>query len=156
MKNIQLVFIVALLSGCASLSPLQEYVTTYNYLNFSPPRNSDGAGTIIDFKNKSESLVARADQCILSSPEISSQIRKAALEKTKYTLESSSNLELSLPKAIAEHFDLSATIGRNGIKSVSIELIDPFEETISRFDVSSYLKTLPNDSVCRSFFFGSR
>jgi len=154
MRNLVILVCMLILSGCAhdSVGPLKKYLEQHNYTSFNPPRSADGAATIVDFKNGSESLVARAKQCLLSTSDIKVDRRDVAIAKTSYELTTDYGLELSLPKAILKDVDLAAAIGRNGVEKVSIALEKPFEDTISRYDVIQYLSTLAQNTTCFELF----
>jgi hypothetical protein len=138
--------------GSPNISPLRGYLRNYKYEAFNPPRDRDGVGTIIDFKDNFESVVVSpdppngaclTDDLVPRGPDIN----VATLDQ-EYSLSRNSDLEFSLPKAIVKEIDLKAAFNDGRIKKVAIKLKGAFERRITKHDVQKYLATLKETDLC--------
>ena len=148
--------LLLLLCGCGSdkemirksQTPLLEYLDQNGFTAFNPPRAGDGAGTIIQFnQQKQESIVFPASKCFPATP-VPRAENKVALLETEYTLTADNKLELSLPQLTKYQINLAASIGSNGVKSVSIKFDSPSIQRITKGEAKDYVRTLPKSDSC--------
>lgn len=134
-----------------SLSPFNE---KFGYVSFNPPRDGDGVGAIIDFKNVSESLVARPDQCILSKDaKITSKRTNAVIGKVDWKIEKNSKNSLGVPESLLKYANFDGVYNLEKIQSAEIVLSEPFEDKIPRLSVMSAQDRLQKiGSACTGLF----
>lgn len=156
MKKVSSLFVVsfALLTGCASPphAGLTTFIRDFDYVAFTLPRSQDGVGTVIDFKGRSESIVARGQECFLRASPTAVSSRNVAAADLDQKTDWSAGASFSLPKAVLEYADVSGLVKASGAKSVKISLKEPFEQYISRLQFLTYINELPAADPCRSVF----
>ena len=156
MKKASSLFVVsfALLTGCASPphAGLTKYIQDFDYVAFTLPRSQDGVGTVIDFKGRSESIVARGQECFLRASPAAVSSRDVGAADLDQKTDWSAGASFSLPKAVLEYADVSGLVKASGAKSVKISLKAPFEQYISRLQFLTYINDLPAADPCRSVF----
>jgi hypothetical protein len=145
---------VAMLSGCASPphAGLTKYIQDFEYVAFTLPRSQDGVGTVIDFKGRSEAIVARGQECFLKTSPAAVSTRDVGAADLDQKTDWNAGASFSLPKAVLEYADVSGLAKASGAKSVKISLKAPFEQYISRLQFLTYLNELPASDPCRSVF----
>ncbi|HEY6139965.1 MAG TPA: hypothetical protein VI670_19590 [Thermoanaerobaculia bacterium] len=142
------------LSGCETASPLASYLKRNGFESFTPPRTKDGVGTIVDFKDKTESVVVSPDppdpRC-MTADVVSPSRQVVALPKLEYTLSRDWGVELSLPNSVIEGIDLSGAFSDHRVKTVRIQITDPYDIRITRDSVIRYFASLSQDDRCRTY-----
>lgn len=144
----------ALLSGCASPphAGLTKYIKDFDYVAFTLPRSQDGVGTVIDFKGRSEAIVARGQECFLRASPTAVNSRDVAAADLDQKTDWNAGASFSLPKAVLEYADVSGLVKASGAKSVKISLKSPFEQYISRLQFVTYINELPAADRCKAVF----
>jgi hypothetical protein len=146
---------VVLLTGCASKphAGLTKYIQDFEYVAFTLPRSQDGVGTVIDFKGRSESIVARGQECLFKGRDPSSVTsRNVGAAELDQKTDWSAGASFSLPKAVLEYADVAGLVKASGAKSVKISLKAPFEQYISRLQFLTYINELPATDPCKLVF----
>lgn len=160
MASVCMAVLTTLSWGCASTNPyrateLTRYIEEQQFVAFKLPRTQDGVGTIIDFKDGYESVVASPDppesQCLTAEVAARSGFPVAALT-TEYTVDSAANLDLDLGRAAFAELDLATALKANRVKSVKIRLVEPFVERMTRLSAMTYIESLTEDDPCATFF----
>ena len=147
--------VMAVLPGCASTphAGFNDFISKFEYVAFNLPRSQDGVGTIIDFKDRTETLVARGTECFLrvnSNDVVSTrQVGVATLDEK---VDWNAGASFGLPKAILESVDVSGLAKASGAKSVKISLKAPYEQYISRLQFVTYLNGLQANDPCKPLF----
>jgi hypothetical protein len=145
-----------LLVGCATEkdiirapeSPLNSYMEKYGFTAFTPFREGDGAGTIVSFDSqKRESIIFSPANC-LKPDAVKPGASGVALLAQEYTTTSSEQLELTLLQLTKYQVNVAGAIGQNGVRSVSIKLIDPVTQRIERGVAKDFTRSLKKDSSC--------
>lgn len=131
--------------------PLKDYVKQYKYTAFNPPRDRDGVGTIIDFKNRTESVVADDTQCLTNEAAPRGPNIEVATLNQEYTLTRNSSLDFNLAKGYIKEADLAGAFKDNRVKAVSIQLIEPYESRLTKYTVAQYLSKLKPGDPCRQY-----
>src|SRR5687767_13313652 len=109
MRPICLMLLLIPLAGCRS--PLETYVHQHRYTSFTIPRATHGPGTIIDFKDGYESIVASPEPpYAMCTTGLVVSTFEVALPKTSYTLKRDNSLEFNLGKILGEHVDVSGAL----------------------------------------------
>lgn len=158
MKLASLIYLIgaSAISGCASNPPpqqgLTDYIKNYNYVAFNLPRSKDGVGTVIDFKNQSESVVATGPECFLRAASSTVNNHDVGATALDQKVNWSAGASFSLPKAILEYADVSGIAKVSGAKSVKVSLNQPFEQFISRLQFAEFLNSLAPNDPCKSAF----
>ncbi len=135
-----------LLAACRT--PLQDYVVDHHYEPFEIPRDTDGVGTIIAFQDGLEVTIAREFECLgqLASFARGSP-RRVALEDYQYEVERDDRLELRLLDVLQPGLRVEGAVDYQGVKSIQIRLLEPFEMLVS---VKRIVDALPElDRTCR-------
>lgn len=131
---------------------LIKYIEDFQYVAFTLPRNQDGVGTVIDFKNRSESVVARSQECFLRTNSAAVNSRDVGAADLDQKVDWSAGASFSLPKAVLEYADVSGLVKASGAKSVKVSLKAPFEQYISRLQFVTYLNGLSPTDSCAGVF----
>ncbi|BDT68781.1 hypothetical protein os1_29680 [Comamonadaceae bacterium OS-1] len=145
---------LVMFTGCASNphTGLNSYLKKFDYTAFSLPRATDGVGTVIDFKNKYESIVVRADDCVLRGKDLKITERKVFAADLDEKINWNAGASFSIPKVILEFIDLAGIVKASGALSVKVSLKSPFEQYISRSQFSNFIDQLAEDDKCKSAF----
>ena len=161
-----LCFFSALVVGCASnkgnegVKSLQEYVEKNGFTAFTPPRDADGIGTVISFDKKNqETIVSSRQKCLPASdvPSLDPKKQSVALLSGEYEISNNNELELGISRVLSKNIlgsplDLSGAIGRNGIRKIEVQFIEPFRDRIERIDAKDYIRKLADDDSCLEEF----
>lgn len=151
-------------SGCANvpktaISPLSQYMSTYDFELFSPPRSGDGIGTIIKFEAAQESIVFRRDRCLPAPqvPSLDEGARSVAMLQGSYEIDQSATLELGISralmtKALGAPIDLSTAIGTNGIKKIKIAFVEPYRDAIEKGRAKDVVRAYAKGHTCLEEF----
>jgi hypothetical protein len=151
----KMLFCVATLSalaGCAANKPnagLNQYIRDLDYQPFALPRSQDGVGTIIDFKNGTESLVATGDECFLKMNGSTVNKRKVGTTDVERTIDLGADMSFSLPRSLLSFADISGLAKASKAKSIKVSLKQPFEQYISRLQFRSYVNGLSSTDPCK-------
>lgn len=146
------------LGSCATSGgggPLHAYLSQYKYEPFNPPRSRDGVGTIIDFKNGSESVVASPDppesQCLTAAAVPRGGDIDLATLTQDYTITRTSALDANIAKGYIRNVDISGAYNDKRVKTVHVQLISPYEARLTRAAVAGYLGSVSQADPCRKF-----
>ncbi len=151
-----LVLLLCSVSGCTSSDgPLRAYLKQYGYQAFNPPRNRDGVGTIIDFKSGAESVVATPDppesQCLTMQQVPRGDDIAVAVLTRDYTITNNSTIDLNVAKGAIKEAELSAAFSDQRVKTIKVQLIEPYESRLTHAAVAAYVATMKNDDPCRKY-----
>jgi hypothetical protein len=150
---------VTSLVGC-SVDPLQKYMKDYGYSAFNPPRERDGVGTIVDFRDGFESVVASADppdgRCATEANVPTGGKNDIATLDTTYSINRSSTLEINIAKGLIQGVDIGGAFEDERVRSVSIRLKQPYSKRISRDALSHYLSSTPPEDPCQRYLADKR
>ena len=126
-----------------------SFIKAYNFNSFRPPRNGDGAGTIITFnKRGEEAVVYSADSCLLPSS-VPAKEFPALIDNTSYEIERDGGIEWNLGKYLSPKFDLSGAINFDFAQKIKFKLVNPKIIRIELGNAEDYLDTLDTESGCR-------
>lgn len=142
---------LSVLAGCAFNKPnagLNQYIRDLDYQPFALPRSQDGVGTIIDFKNGTESLVATGNECFLKANSNAVNTRKVGTTDVERTVDLGADISFSLPRSVLNVADISGLARASKAKSIKVSLKQPFEQYISRMQFRSYINALASDDPC--------
>ena len=139
-----------------AITPLTRYVAEYKFSLFSPPRQTDGVGTIIEFdRSGQESVLAARETCLPANliPSPPKDQQGVALLSGSYTIDQSNSFELGLSKTLTQNalgvpLDLGSTIGVSGVEKIEIEFINPFRDRIERVKARSVVRSMEESDAC--------
>jgi len=133
--------------GCTSTN-ISSTVAELGYIPMEPPREKFGVGTIIDVSDNS--IVARADECVFRDNANIAKSKVAIPIKQKTTI-SAAQLDAQLPSVVKNIGKLAGILNSSIESAVTINLINPYTEAMSRFQLESYINGLDDQSLCKKF-----
>lgn len=150
------VVVSALLSGCQHTPVLQDaesqldaYVRASNFTLFVPPRDGDGAGSVVSFNDhREESIVASPADCFKPERVVPATQRVAVLD-SDYELTTNDKVVMGLPALFKSRLDLHADLSRAGVAKVKYRLIEPYTTRITLVAARNYWRSIPADDACR-------
>lgn len=149
-KRFLLFFIGTMMVGCSTPhGGLNGYLGKFGYTAFNLPRAGDGVGTIIDFKNRSESIVARGNECFLKANRDAITTRIVAAADLESKVDWAAGASFNVPKAVIEYVDVAGLAKASGAKSVKVSLREPFEQYISRLQFEAYINSIDASDSCK-------
>src|SRR5262249_933065 len=124
-RVVALVLCAAAVSGCQQTrvlpdaqSQFEAYVRASSFTEFVPPRDTDGAGSVVSFNGRGEeSIVASPLDCFRPDRVVPSTQRVAVLD-SDYELTTNDKIIIGLPAAFKKTLDLNADLGRAGVRKV--------------------------------------
>lgn len=161
-KSIVLVLCSSFVLSCVTTtprrSPLDAYVRSLNYIPFDIARESDGEGTIVDYRSGYETIVASPDppesQCFTAVQVPRDQMAVAVPEK-QYAIKRGGSLGAQKGDP-AVTSPLAAAFSDSRVAQVEVQLVDPFVRRMTETAVKQYLAGLPAGDVCRSALLNSK
>lgn len=149
MKKIYFAILAVVLIGCAVSSkkgtkPHKKYIKDQNYTPFTIPRQGEGVGTLISFQDGFESLIMRKNKCLGGIQEVELPV---TLPDFSYELKESNKVELDASKIINQNLNLSGAFESNGVKTVEVTFVEPFEIAIPRSDIKDLIRDLNNSNI---------
>lgn len=136
------------------LKGLREYLRTYRYQTFVPPRANVSLGTVVTFKNGEESIVT--SRCAPEDKLSPSKPGAVALATHSGNVDTSSGLESSFAKALDPNIEISGALKDARVNRVEVSIGDPTEKHIEGKDLEDLILALPPKDSCRSTFLNRR
>jgi len=141
--------------GCAQTpvlldaeSQFEAYVRSSKFTAFVPPRDGDGAGSIVSFRRGEEGIVASPADCFRPERVVPSTQQVGVLD-SEYELTTNDKIIIGLPGAFKTRLDLNADLSRAGVKRVKYRLLKPYTTRITLISARNYFNTLPDGDPCR-------
>jgi hypothetical protein len=128
------------------LKGLQDYLKTYKYVTFVPPRQNVSVGTIVNYSSGFESVVS--SKCIPADKVKATDPAPVGLTDRTGTLDRTVGFEGSFARALDPHVDLKGAYNDVRVQKISIEITDPTESHIESNDLKEYVATLQPGSQC--------
>ena len=141
MRLYSLFVLASTFASCAK-SPLEAYIKKNGYSPFRIPRENWGTGSIVNYKQGTEEIVALNSDCL----KLDSTSTNVVLSQYSYTAKRGMNIELSLAKVLDKNLDISAAYTDSRVKNVVISIQDPKESIIPTIRVKRRIVEFNNSN----------
>jgi hypothetical protein len=128
------------------LKGLQEYLKTYKYVVFVPPRQNVSVGTIVNFSSGFESVVS--SKCVPVDKVKPSEPAPVGLTDRTGTLDRTIGIAGSFAKALDPNIDLKGAYNDARVQKITVEISEPTETHIESNDLKEYIAGLQPSSPC--------
>jgi hypothetical protein len=147
-----LALLVAAAPAARADSPLSRQLRRAGWVELSPPRFGDGAGTVVGLGGDREAVIASPDgpEAGCLPPELLPRPADRPPDLPRVVeADGAGAAELALARAAGPGVDLGAAFGDPRVRSIRVTLGEPFEQTVSPAALEDHLAGLSRDDPCR-------
>ena len=130
-------------------SQLESYLRSAKFTLFVPPRDGDGAGSIVSFnERREESIVASPAECF-NPDRVAPATQRVGVLDSDYELTTKDKIVVGLLALFRSKLDFNTDLGRAGVRRVKYKLFEPYTTRITLISARNHFRVMPADDPCR-------